>query len=462
MFLQRILDHSGGRHLAAALLRTWLGLLILSCAILHASAGGLDLTPPNRWLVVASMDDVSKAIRMAQEYNKDHSRVVQFQSGDYAVVLGPYTTSGGGMSDFKSEHSGLDLPDGAYLASGAEFASTVWKADDPQNAGPTDGASGPTDSASDQIDNYLKEKGDGATPPDADASDEPDDADSDASGGKETADRPDKNTATFTLTNHDKYPMLVEFFSETRPDHVWPGNNQVYNLPSGATRTYPLTCQSGEKICYGAWRKNGDASRWGAGREGTDGCNDCCLTCGTGEGRIALSAGGAPRYAVTFTLTNKDSYGMQVEFFSKTRNNVWPGNNMVYNLGSGDTHSFSLACRRGEKICYGTWRTIGDLAYWGAGRDGNRGCSNCCLTCGQGDGRWALTAGSAPQYASHDNGNSAGSIINDLATGLALGLGVGAGIRAHTPQPTYHYHNTPAPVPHAPPRHNSGISGSPD
>jgi hypothetical protein len=58
---------------------------------------------------------------------------------------------------------------------------------------------------------------------------------------------------------------------------------------------------------------------------------------------------------ITFSITNKSDYDIQIEFYSQDRNHAWPGGNQAYNLGSGDDNEYKLACRSGEKICYGAW-----------------------------------------------------------------------------------------------------------
>jgi hypothetical protein len=41
---------------------------------------------------------------------------------------------------------------------------------------------------------------------------------------------------------------------------------------------YKLRCNSGEKICYGAWPV-GDATYWGAGLNARYACQGCCARC---------------------------------------------------------------------------------------------------------------------------------------------------------------------------------------
>ena len=95
-------------------------------------------------------------------------------------------------------------------------------------------------------------------------------------GGPATDPPRDPNTATFILHNQDRYRLGVEFYSQNRANFSWPGNNQQYNLSTD--RTYNLTCNIGEKICFGAWRDYHN-TYWGVGH-GKEGCSKCCVTCG--------------------------------------------------------------------------------------------------------------------------------------------------------------------------------------
>lgn len=83
---------------------------------------------------------------------------------------------------------------------------------------------------------------------------------------------------TFTMQNNHPNAVEVELYSQDR-DHVWPGNNQVYILDDGETKTMPLACEEGEKICYGAWIQGDQQTYWGVGPGNTEACDDCCYTC---------------------------------------------------------------------------------------------------------------------------------------------------------------------------------------
>ena len=94
---------------------------------------------------------------------------------------------------------------------------------------------------------------------------------------------------------------------------------------------------------------------------------------------------------ITFSITNKSDYDIQIEFYSQDRNHAWPGGNQAYNLGSGDDSDYKLACRSGEKICYGAWVKGRSSTYWGVGLDNKQSCSACCQNCGDGNLSRTLT-----------------------------------------------------------------------
>lgn len=87
---------------------------------------------------------------------------------------------------------------------------------------------------------------------------------------------------TFEMRNSHPNAVEVELYSQDR-DHVWPGNNQVYLLDDGETKNIPLSCDEGEKICYGAWVSGDKETYWGTGPDNAETCDDCCYTCQGGS-----------------------------------------------------------------------------------------------------------------------------------------------------------------------------------
>lgn len=82
---------------------------------------------------------------------------------------------------------------------------------------------------------------------------------------------------TFRVTFNYRYKAQIEFYSQDR-NVAWPGNNQSYNINDYNNHVYKLKCNSGEKICYGAWSLGGSKS-WGVGMNNRFTCANCCVTC---------------------------------------------------------------------------------------------------------------------------------------------------------------------------------------
>jgi len=76
----------------------------------------------------------------------------------------------------------------------------------------------------------------------------------------------------------DSKVVDVKFFSSNR-NHVWPSRDTVYTIKNYDVQTYNLSCISGEKICFGAWRRGNDSKYWGAGHTGKKACSTCCYIC---------------------------------------------------------------------------------------------------------------------------------------------------------------------------------------
>lgn len=87
---------------------------------------------------------------------------------------------------------------------------------------------------------------------------------------------------TFIMRNEHPNAVELELYSQDR-NHVWPGNNKVYYLDDGESKQIPLSCQQGEKICYGAWVAGDKQTYWGTGPNNRQTCEDCCYTCTGGE-----------------------------------------------------------------------------------------------------------------------------------------------------------------------------------
>ena len=127
---------------------------------------------------------------------------------------------------------------------------------------------------------------------------------------------------------------------------------------------------------------------------------------------LSIGAGTEPAQSAdaTFKLTNNAPNTIRVKLFSQTRRGwQWPSASRHWVLDDGRQHSLVAGqCRPGEKICYGgSYKN--KSKHWGVGLDGNRTCSNCCITCG-GSHAWNLNDGSGPVVASRP---PRGQVIDD-------------------------------------------------
>lgn len=89
--------------------------------------------------------------------------------------------------------------------------------------------------------------------------------------------------------------------------------------------------------------------------------------------------------SLTWNVQSMYKHKVQIEFYAQGRRHAWPGGNQAYGLNDYDTHTYTLNCRSGERICYGAWVTGNSSKYWGVGSNNKYSCSNCCATCGAGD-----------------------------------------------------------------------------
>ncbi|MFT3865227.1 MAG: hypothetical protein QM729_13200 [Solirubrobacterales bacterium] len=78
-------------------------------------------------------------------------------------------------------------------------------------------------------------------------------------------------------------PCASDLYSQDR-EYVWPGNGKDFYLDDGETKNCPISCNEGEKICYGAWVDGDEETYWGVGPNQTSkNCEDCCYTCSGGQ-----------------------------------------------------------------------------------------------------------------------------------------------------------------------------------
>ena len=83
---------------------------------------------------------------------------------------------------------------------------------------------------------------------------------------------------TWRVTNSTGLAIGVSFFSQARPGHAWPDANRNWPMIPGATADYNLACETGERICYGAFAPY-RREFWGVGIQGNQACSNCCFSC---------------------------------------------------------------------------------------------------------------------------------------------------------------------------------------
>jgi tetratricopeptide (TPR) repeat protein len=85
----------------------------------------LVLSGNDRWVQVASRQDLNEAISIAETYAAQKSRVVKAQNGWYAVVLGPYATND--IVSLQRDNKWPTLPTDSKLTRGTAYVETVWQ-----------------------------------------------------------------------------------------------------------------------------------------------------------------------------------------------------------------------------------------------------------------------------------------------------------------------------------------------
>ena len=82
----------------------------------------------------------------------------------------------------------------------------------------------------------------------------------------------------FFVKNLRKEAVAVELFSRDR-ETVWPGNGKVFLIDPNSQKSVPLSCNQGERICYGAWVDGNDRISAGVGPDNDQPCDTCCFIC---------------------------------------------------------------------------------------------------------------------------------------------------------------------------------------
>ncbi|MET2829909.1 hypothetical protein ABVQ20_23320 [Mesorhizobium shangrilense] len=82
----------------------------------------------------------------------------------------------------------------------------------------------------------------------------------------------------FFVKNKRTEAVAVELFSHDR-ETVWPGNDKVFLIDPSSRKSIPISCNAGERICYGAWVNGNDSISAGVGPDNDQPCDTCCFTC---------------------------------------------------------------------------------------------------------------------------------------------------------------------------------------
>ena len=99
---------------------------------------------------------------------------------------------------------------------------------------------------------------------------------------------------------------------------------------------------------------------------------------------LGILSSAAAAETLTFRVQNDYRYTVHLQFFSQSRNHVWPDSGRVWVLDDGSVHTYRLGCNSGEKICYGAAVSGNYDTFWGVSLDNNESCSDCCYTCNGG------------------------------------------------------------------------------
>ncbi len=87
---------------------------------------------------------------------------------------------------------------------------------------------------------------------------------------------------TWNVRNDHPNAVSLEFYSDDGRTS-WPGDGEVYVLDDGQDHAFPIQCDLGERICYGAWVRGDETQYWGVGKDGAQSCESCCYRCDGGE-----------------------------------------------------------------------------------------------------------------------------------------------------------------------------------
>jgi hypothetical protein len=89
-------------------------------------------------------------------------------------------------------------------------------------------------------------------------------------------------TITFNIVDNTSVMLSIAFYSQNRFQTGWPGWDRSWTVVNHEN-TYTLSCQAGERICFGAWPVGDvNSSYWGVGPRNQYPCKNCCYVCDGG------------------------------------------------------------------------------------------------------------------------------------------------------------------------------------
>lgn len=103
------------------------------------------------------------------------------------------------------------------------------------------------------------------------------------------AEDPGRNLLKVIIHNQDYFQASLRLDSQDRSSW-WPGPRQAWAVGPGQTFETTLSCNPGEKICYGGWRSENPDSFWARGPN-MAACENCCALCGSGTAEWTMLAG---------------------------------------------------------------------------------------------------------------------------------------------------------------------------
>jgi len=80
------------------------------------------------------------------------------------------------------------------------------------------------------------------------------------------------------VRNQRQQGVAVELFSRDS-NKVWPGGDKVFLIRPKARKSLPISCEPGERICWGAWVNGDDSVTAGVGPDNDQPCDTCCFIC---------------------------------------------------------------------------------------------------------------------------------------------------------------------------------------